>query len=179
MSQAITEEADEVAVKQQALDSIHERLAAGDPKITPAKLAEAESDLRFAVAQRDARERAAVKRAAAERQAQLDQLRARLGEFSQQELDEALEAVRAAVGAYLTVAGRARDRLSDIRDELAPFATLPEVSQNTARDGVSGVRIGDVAVLQPRVQIALSGVLLPLLKQHTPRGRISLDNPPD
>jgi len=118
---------DHVAQAERALADVHDRLTAGDPKVRPQDLHQAESGLRFAQAQREAAERAEQQRAEQERQqADAERRQAALKTLAaaQERRDRAEDAAHAAIVA-LVEAGGAFDRALEAAHPLTESTEVP------------------------------------------------------
>jgi len=115
---------DRVAQAELALADVHDRLTAGDSKVRPQDLAQAEDALRFAVAQREAGDRAEQQRVEQARQRELAERRQAMGRQLAAALarrDQAERAAFDAIGAVVAASG-AYDR---VLADAAPLNEAP------------------------------------------------------
>jgi hypothetical protein len=174
-----TQSTNEVEAAQGRVDELHARMIRGDVGVTAAGLATAESELRFAVAKREAGERAELERAEAEKQKSVKALRKRLAtEFKPEPMAALEEKVAEAVENYVRACSERRAALGDIREALADLGPLPDTAplDYAAR---AGVRIGDTEAMPERPQSVLSRIVREAYTKFFPRGGYSFDNPRD
>jgi len=139
---------DRVAQAELALADVHDRLTAGDSKVRPQDLAQAEDALRFAVAQREAGDRGEQQRIEQERERDLAERRQAMARQLAAALERRDQAERAAAAAItaLVAASGAYDR---VLGEAAPLneADPAQVGPELVIGGKTWARALDVGPL--------------------------------
>ncbi len=168
----------ELEQAQQEVEEVLEQIKAGDPKVKPEDLEDAERRVRFARARVEGEERRREEEAERQRLQRL----AKLEEKAVVELDPApLRKARAeaekALSEYIAACVAYNARLDEIVSELPALEPLPE--EWTVEEGSSGtsLTVGERRAKRIRPMVEVSQIAHEELREHIPRGYIDLEQP--
>ncbi|OLE54572.1 MAG: hypothetical protein AUG51_07765 [Acidobacteria bacterium 13_1_20CM_3_53_8] len=168
----------EIESAKARVEAIRTRLVAGDTKVTAKQLADARAEIEFAELRAEAEVQARRERAETERRERLNDFQQRLAALDSQKLDILRERVRAAVEEYVSEAAAFNNELEAIRQAVGEPGAFPGEDVDAYHERTA-VRIREVIVGRQRPQKTLNEIIVPALRQHSGRARISIDNPQD